>query len=247
MQTHRRTMIIVSVLIVSLLVAVPLLDQYYAGVQLPPISVSQGNSTYSIVGDFIASSSREPACLTWLNHGSSTTWISEPGYSNSSLALYVTNMTVAYLASEGPQYAVFTYVSIVGNLSSNLNPSSLIFSFNSSGPPVGNSSADMSYTQDVPEPHLTSYINLSGPPAADHMSYFYYGGDSEKLSFMNLTKRNSGNVSADNYHFALWNESATFVLQPPVQNATYYIHFQAELKGLSQPVVTNLWLRVTDN
>lgn len=235
-------MIIASAVVVSLLVAVPLLDQYYTSVQLPPISVSQGNSTYSLAGDFVASPDRASA---WLHYAPSVTWIVEDGYANSSLELCVTNLYLIYEASEGPQYFISAFVSVVGNLSPNLHPSSLIFSFNTSGPPSGNSSADMSYTEDGSP--LTSYTNLSEPPAADHMSYLYYGGDSEKLSFLNLTKRKSGNVSADNYHFALWNESATFDLQPPVQNATYYIHFQAELKGLSQPVVTNLWLRVTDN
>ena len=239
---HRKLITIITKL-VAVIIATPLTLYYLNGSKepLPVISVTYGNETYHLTGDFVNNSTYTSVIFTFLTNESTTTSISETDGTNSSLSIILNIAAGWYNRAEGPSLDVGANITVLGDLSANLKPTGLELNINSSGPDANYSWMD-SVTW-IPERKLT---NLSDD-FKDPGNYVGYSSLTEKWNLLNESSSQKAN-QGDRYHFESWASlMGAEIHSPMVPNEPFYFHFRTTLTGLEKPVYTDLYLAVLNN
>lgn len=248
----KSTRMIMFALISVIMVAIPLAFYETSPARIP-ITVKDGTSSYVWKYPFATSDN----LAIFINPIRSTALISTKGFENSSLTISVSGYEFA--GPGGPNFCL--YLTVSGNLSSNLHPKSLVMSQSTSyssdmntthHPYPVDTSCWRGFSKDSPSQKLT---NLSIP--ASEYNYVpgiaLRGNTSFSFDFVN----DSGLKHSDIYHFEVapifFQEGnctpisdnkvmGIYCFYPQSYNFTFYTYFTASITGLSQPVYAQVEL-----
>ena len=240
---ERRKLITIITILAEVIIATPLTVYYLnnSSEPLPVISVTDGNETYHLTGDFVNNSTWHSNSATQIFNDSSTTRITEADNSASTLTIVMNAAAADYDRAEGPNLEIWVNLTIEGNLSINLRPTDLELGINSSGPDANDSGLDQVSWLDGRQ--ITNLSEMTG----DSLGYAGYSSLTEKWNLLNESSPQKINQTG-RYHFESWaSQMRALVGSPLVPNKPFYFHFHLELEGLQKPVFTDLYLEVLNN
>ena len=255
MLEKRNRKIILASILVAMIIIVPI-SFYGLGSKPVPITANNSSSSYVVKGAFTRiKNALNPLRL---NETKAITSISTANFQNSSLSIAVTG----YVWTTEAQGACFDFwLTVCGNLTSNLHPTALVLSQSISYFSVENTSKlprtsaySNWYTQN--QGSRVNMTNLSRPASENNLcciSLLKKGTVSYILDFSNDTHLSKSSM----YHFALTNQSRsswsypfienTFCFYPGSYNMTYYTNFTASITGLSKPVSAQVDLTLVND
>lgn len=224
--TFPRRIISVSVALVSLLVVVSGTYVFYSTQMNGSLKADNHAIDYNWTGNFTTNSNVDPLIVQ--NLTSISYLVSEKSH-NSSLVLKVNlweSMTIWDQTANKSYYHCVFSISVLGNLTSDITPRSIVLGYGIRGPMANNS------TNQVP-PVLSQMkeINVSYNSSQSY-SYFGPGNRNLTISLMNLSSNPTQNNSR--YHFLYQTELISDLYQTGIaQGHLADFTFMAVLKGIN--------------
>lgn len=230
MTIQRSTAGIIAIVVAVIIIA-PLTAYHYLDPKLVEISVSNGNESYNLSGNYDVNSNSNP--LRSANF-TSISIAKEANGGVSSMTLSVQELE--YIVVEAPNESYFNIqmeIYVVGNFLGNLRPSGISLYVSSAGPMANNTEV----YQSGPFQPIPVEVNVS---YKGQQPFGFHGPGNHTQNIETLNQTNTGQ-NTTRYHF-LFNTGVVAELSQT--NVTYglllNITFKAGVNGLSSPMYAQM-------